>query len=40
MDAERTFPHLLLFNNKEKAQDMLIRILTAIANHMPDLGYV
>lgn len=40
IDADRTFPHIHLFYNKEKAQTMLIRILNAIANHMPDLGYV
>ncbi|CDW77234.1 tbc domain-containing protein [Stylonychia lemnae] len=39
-DAERTFPHILLFNNQSRAQDMLVRILNAIANHIPDLGYV
>jgi hypothetical protein len=29
-----------MFGNQNKAEKMLIRILTAIANYMPDLGYV
>ena len=40
IDSERTFPHILLFYNQDKAQAMLVRILNAVANHIPDLGYV
>ena len=29
-----------MFGNQNKAEKMLIRILTAIANYLPDLGYV
>lgn len=40
IDAERTYPLIQLFANKERAQDMLVRILNAVANHIQDLGYV
>ena len=40
IDSERTFPHVLMFGSQNKAEKMLIRILTAISNYMPDLGYV
>jgi hypothetical protein len=40
IDVERTFPHLKLFSNQNKAEAMLSRILNAISNYMPSLGYV
>jgi hypothetical protein len=40
IDAERTFPHILMFGNQEKAESMLVRVLQALSNFMPDMGYV
>jgi hypothetical protein len=40
IDAERTFPHILMFGNQDKAESMLVRVLQALSNFMPDMGYV
>lgn len=29
-----------MFGNKDKAESMLVRVLQALSNFMPDMGYV